>query len=451
MKRLPGFLLIILPLFTTINLFAQQTKVKVMVMEIKSDIDPRSNRYVNLALDHARDTGADIIIIEMDTYGGTVNDAKDIVENFLDFEKPIYVFIDKDAASAGALISIACDSIYMAPGSSIGAATVVMSTGEEAPDKYQSYMRSTMRATAEETGRDPEIAEAMVDESIEIEGITKEGQVLTFTVSEAIKNGFCEAEVKSIEDILARVGIENYEIDRFEIGATEKIIAVFLNPFISGILILVIVGGIYFELQTPGVGFPILAAGIAVILYFVPYYLNGLAENWEIIAFLLGIILLGLEIFVIPGFGIFGVSGLILTIGSLILVMLNNDVFDFTFVDEGDIFLAITTTLTGLLGGFILLFFGGVRLTTTRLFSKIALENVLKSEEGYTSSFIKDDMIGKVGKAYTVLRPSGKVKIENEVYDAYTRGGFIRKDTDIVVIDDEGTTLKVKQFEENPN
>ncbi len=439
------FLVLFISLFVPFSLMAQQTKV--MVMELKSDIDPRSNRYVDLALEHATNMDADLVIIEMDTYGGIVTDAKDIVEIILDFEIPVYVFIDKDAASAGALISIACDSIYMAPGSSIGAATVVMGEGEEAPDKYQSYMRATMRATAEETGRDPEIAEAMVDESIEIDGITKEGQVLTFSVSEAIKNGFCEAEVKTIEEILDRSGIEDYELDRFEIGATEKIIAVFLNPFISGILILVIVGGIYFELQTPGVGFPILAAGIAIILYFVPYYLNGLAENWEIIAFLLGIILLALEIFVIPGFGIFGVSGLILTLGSLILVMLNNDFFDFTFVPEKDIFTAVIVTLAGILGGFMLLFFGGVQISRTRLFAKIALEYELKSEEGFTSSFIANDMIGKVGKAYTVLRPSGKVLIEDEVYDAYTRGGYLKKDTDIVVINDEGTTLKVKEFE----
>ena len=111
---------------------------KVMVMAIKSEIDPRTKRYVELALDHAEEIEADIIIIEMDTYGGLVDDAKDIVENLLNFEKPVWVFIDKDAASAGALISIACDSIYMAPGASIGAATVVTMDGTAAPDKYQS-------------------------------------------------------------------------------------------------------------------------------------------------------------------------------------------------------------------------------------------------------------------------------------------------------------------------
>lgn len=428
-----------------------QEQIKVMVMEIKSTIDPRTTRYVNLALEHADKINAELIILEMDTYGGTVNDAKDIVEFLLDLEIPVYVFIDKDAASAGALISIACDSIYMSPGSSIGAATVVVPDGTAAPDKYQSYMKSTMRSTAEETGRDPEIAEAMVDEDIEIEGITKAGNVLTFTVSEAIKHGFCEAQVKTIEEILKRSGIESYEIDRFTLDATEKIIAVFLNPFISGLLIMIIIGGIYFELQTPGVGFPILASLVAVIFYFVPYYLNGLAENWEIIAFMVGVVLLALEIFVIPGFGIFGISGLILTVGSMILVMVNNDIFDFSFVADKDLFLAITTTLTGIVGGIMLLFVGGVRLTQTKFFKKIALESVMDSKEGYTSSFIKKDLIGKTGTTYTVLRPSGKIMIEGEFYDAYTRGNYIKKDEKIIVIADEGTTLKVHLYTEEDN
>ena len=298
-------------------------------MKIDSEIDPRTNRYSELALDYAEEIDADIVILEMDTYGGAVNDADDIRTRMLEFDKPVWVFINKDAASAGALISIACDSIYMTPGASIGAATVVVATGEAAPDKYQSYMRSIMRSTAEATGRDPQIAEAMVDQTIEIDSITEAGKVLTFSTSEAIKHNFCEAEVKSVEEILERNGIEKYEIKKFELSRSERIIRIFLNPFVSGILILVIIGGIYFELQTPGVGFPIAASIIAAIFYFVPYYLNGLAANWEIIVFFVGVILLLVEVFVIPGFGVAGIGGILLMVGALILVMLNNDFFDF--------------------------------------------------------------------------------------------------------------------------
>ena len=424
---------------------ASEDETLVFMMEIKSDIDPRSNRYVQLGLKQAEDIGADYLVIEMDTYGGVLTDADDIRTNVLEFEKPIFVFINKDAASAGALISIACDSIYMAPGASIGAATVVFQDGQAAPDKYQSYMRSIMRSTAEANGRDPRIAEAMVDEDLEVEGISEAGEVITFSTSEAIKHGYCEGEVNSIEEILSRNNIKDYRIERYKLSPAEKIIAFFLNPVISGILILVIIGGIYFELQTPGVGFPILASIIAMILYFTPYYLNGLAENWEIAVFFVGVILLALEVFVIPGFGVAGVLGLICTIGSLILVMLNNDSFDFSFVEIKDIFLAATVALVGLLGGFMLMFMGGVKLTQTRFFKRIALVDTQQSSEGYTANVSETSMLNKKGVAYTVLRPSGKIMIDNELYDAYTRGSFINKDEEVIVIGEEGTSLKVKK------
>jgi len=421
---------------------------KVFLMKIDAEIDPRTNRYSMLALEEAEDIEADIIILEIDTYGGAVNDADDIRTRFLELEKPVWVFINKDAASAGALISIACDSIYMTPGASIGAATVVVgTTGEAAPDKYQSYMRSIMRSTAEANGRDPKIAEAMVDQEIEIDSVTEAGKVLTFSTSEAIKHNFCEAEVKSIEEILERNGVENYEIIEFELGFSESIIKLFLNPVISGILILIIIGGIYFELQTPGVGFPIIAAIIAALLYFIPYYLNGLAANWEIIVFFIGIVLLVLEIFVIPGFGVAGFSGIVLIVGSLILVMLNNDVFDFTFVDGSAIVAAAASTLTGLVVAILLMFFGGVKLSQTKIFQKISLVDTQKSSEGYTSNFNEKSYLGMKGVAYTVLRPSGKIMINDELKDAFTRGEFIDKGKKVEVVDESGTSLKVKEVD----
>jgi membrane-bound serine protease (ClpP class) len=308
---------------------AQEKKTKVLIGEIKQNIDPRINRYTKLFLEEAIEKDVDLIIIEMDTYGGAVNDADDIRTMILDYKKPIYVWINKDAASAGALISIACDSIYMSSGASIGAATVVTADGSEAPDKYQSYMRSIMRSTAEAKNRDPKIAEAMVDEDIQVDSVSQAGKVITFSTKEAIEFGFCEAELNSIEEILKRNKIENYTLEKFKLGSTENIISLFLNPLVSSILILLIIGGLYFELQTPGIGFPLIASILGLILYLTPYYLNGLAENWEIFLFLIGIIFIVLEVFVIPGFGIAGIFGLTLTLSSLMLLMLNNDIFDF--------------------------------------------------------------------------------------------------------------------------
>ncbi len=432
-------------LMATAGAFAQD-KPEVLVLEVRDAIDPSMNRYVDLGLKKASEMEADYIVIHMDTYGGAVIDAKDIVENLLNTDIPVWVFIDKDAASAGALISIACDSIYMTPGASIGAATVVTADGAAAPDKYQSYMRSTMRSVAEEKGRDPRVAEAMVDENIAIEGITEEGEVITFSTLEALEYGFCEGKVESIDEIMQKNGVPDYEITVFELGATESIIAFFLNPVISGILILLIMGGIWFELQTPGIGFPLAVAVLAAILYFTPYYLNGLAENWEIIAFFIGIILLLLEIFVIPGFGVAGILGIIFMGGSLILVMLNNDLFDFSFVGFGAIVKAVLAALLGVLGAAILLFIGGVRLTESRAFSRVALTDTMSRNDGYTSSFYTS-MTGKRGKTQTVLRPSGRILIDGEIYDAYTRGDYIGAGEEVEVISEEGTSLKVRKVE----
>lgn len=426
-------------------LHAQPEKKKVMVMEIKAEIDPRMSRYVRLALEHAEKINADIIIIDMDTFGGALDDAKAIVDMLMDEKRHTWVFINADAASAGALISIACDSIYMSPGATIGAATVVNATGEAAPDKYQSYMRSIMRSTAEENGRDPHIAEGMVDENVVIDSVKQAGKVITFTTNEAIENGYCEGKVESIEEILKRNKIDSYDLEKFELGVSEKIIAIFLNPFISGILILVIIGGIYFELQTPGIGFPLFAAITALVLYLVPYYLNGLAEYWEIIALFVGIILLIAEIFVLPGFGIAGIAGITLTLVSLILIMLNNDFFNFEFVPLGDIIVATFATVGGLTGGVLLLFFGGARITKTRAFQRIALNDTQEKSQGYTVNTLSDTLLGKKGTAYTVLRPGGKVIIEDQIYDAFTRGDYVEKGDPIEVIGNEGITLKVKR------
>jgi len=441
-------------LFIANNGYAQNDSIKVDVKKkvytftIDDNIDPRMNRKVKLALEDAAAQGADVILIEMDTYGGAVNDADDIRTMIMENKTPIHVWINKDAASAGALISIACDSIYMAPGASIGAATVVMGGGgDAAPDKYQSYMRSMMRSTAEAKGRDPKIAEAMVDQNLEIEGISEKGSVITFSVSEAIANGFCEGQADSLVEVIEKkLGIDDYELILYETSTVEKIIAFFLNPAVSGFLILIIFAGIYFEIQTPGVGFPLAASLTAIILYFIPYYLTGLAQNWEIAVFIAGVILLLVEIFLIPGFGVFGILGIAGILTGLTLGMIPNDAFDFTFVPSGDLFAALLTVILAAFAGMALIFFLAPKINSWKAFSSIALAGTQRRDEGYTSSFYEESLLGKEGVTHTRLMPSGKVLIDDEVYDAYSRGEFIDKGEPVKVISTDGTSLKVKKI-----
>lgn len=424
---------------------AQQKPKKVMVFEIREEIDPRMSRKVDLALSQAKDIKADIVIIDMDTYGGAVTDADKIRTAILDFPIPIWVFINKNAASAGALISIACDSIYMTPGANIGAATVVGGDGQPAPEKYQSYMKSMMRSTAITNKRDPKIAEGMVGNFSEEDTSRYANKVVTFSTEEAIENNYCEGKVTSIEEILNKNNVTNYELVKYQLSTIENIIAFFLNPYLRSILILIILGGIYFELQTPGVGFPIIASAIAAALYFVPSYIHGFAQNWEILVFILGIALLLLEFLVIPGFGIAGIAGITLTVGGLILVMIDNDFFDFTMVPSEAIAEAIAVLVVAVFGGIVFTIAITPKMLESRFFKKISLQDKMDTSEGYTSNFYSSELAGKEGVAWTVLRPSGKVMIDDIIYDAYTRGDFINKGEKIVVIEVSTTNLKVRK------
>ncbi|OKL38644.1 NfeD family protein [Pontibacter flavimaris] len=444
LRYLPRYtllLFLLLPLLAA----AQQARPKVLLMEVKSEIDPRTNRYVELALQEATARGADHVLLELDTFGGALNDADEIRTRILEFPKPVYVFINKDAASAGALISLACDSIYMAPGANIGAATVVGADGQAAPGKYQSYMRSIMRSTAEANGRNPHLAEAMVEASVD--STLSAGQVLSLTTSEAIKYGFCEGTATSVDEVLAQLNLQDAEVIRYELSTTDRIISFFLNPFISGILLLVIVGGLYFELQTPGVGFPLVAAIVAGILYLVPYYLNGLAANWEILLFVAGIILILLEVLVIPGFGIAGISGISLTVVSLVLMMVNNDLFDFTFVPSENLMKSIVAVVAGMVGAAVVIGLTWNHLLNSRSMRHVVLQSTFHSNEGYRSANNTDHLIGRTGVAHTRMTPSGRVMIDDTLYDAQARDGFIEKGDVVQVIDQSTFALRVKKIE----
>lgn len=417
---------------------SENQKTRVYVFDIKEMIAPPVWRTTKQAIDKAEEQNADLIVIHMNTYGGMLDAADSIRTKILDTETPVYVFIDKNAASAGALISIACDSIYMATGASIGAATVVNQAGEQMPDKYQSYMRSMMRATAEAKGRDPEIAEAMVDDRVSIPGISDSAEVLTFTVSEAIEFGFCEGTADDIEEMLIIAGVEDYEIMKHQLTATDKIIGWLINPMVSGVLIMIIIGGIYFELQTPGIGFPIAASIIAALLYFAPLYVEGMANNWEILIFIVGVILIAVEIFAIPGFGVAGIAGIVLMVTGLTLSMVENTDpgmfnYDYSKVIKA-FFVVVIAFVLSILGSIVL---------TKQLFntnysigSKLALAKTQETDEGYTSADAGyTSMLNKTGKAMTILRPAGKVEIEGEMYDAMAIVGYIEKGDEIKVVD----------------
>ncbi len=447
-------------LLMQISLFARADTTHIVHVKIQEEIAPAASRLVKKALVEAEETNADVVLLELDTYGGLVVDADSIRKNILAFEKPVYAYINLNAASAGALISIACDKIFMQPGATMGSSTVVNGSGEVLPDKYQSYMRSIMRATAESHGRDtiildgdttfkyyrdPRIAEAMVDDRIAIQGIIDSGRIVAFTTTEALRHGYCEAEVNSVDDIVAflqrTTSLPKQEARFTEVKKTtlDKIIGFLALPGLQGALLMIIFWGIFFEIRTPGIGFPLAAAVLAALLYFAPLYLDGLAANWEILLFIVGIILIALEIFVIPGFGVAGVTGILFTVGSLILSLVRNVDFDFSQAPDGQLGNAALIVLFALIGFIVGAFLFGRGMTSSPLFKKMVLTNTLKDAKAgiHTNARAADDLMGHIGIAHTDIRPIGKARIDDVIMDVKSMGVFISKGSSIRVVSRE--------------
>ena len=429
--------------------FAQKTQV--YYYKIDDNISKPALRLTEKAVKEAEEGKYDYILLELNTFGGELDAADKIRTLLLNTKVPSIVYINNNAASAGALISIACDSIYMMPGASIGAASVVNQTGEIMPDKYQSYMRSLMRTTAEHNGRDPNIAQAMVDPDVTIPGISDSGKVLTFTSEEAVKNGFCEGIANSREQVLEQAGIERPEIKEQELSAIDKIINFLVNPVVSGILIMCIVGGLYFELQAPGLGLPSIIAITAALLFFAPHYLEGLAAHWEILIFLAGLVLLMLEFFVVPGFGVTGISGIVLIVFSLVLTLVFNVGFKFNFNPEFNASayvskMTILVLVSSLAGFSLSLWLGKKLILAETRFGSLALRTELESDKGFTSQDMRNEQyVGKEGVAQTILRPSGKINIDGEVLDATVEHGYVEAGEKIIVTRFENAQLFVKK------
>lgn len=428
-------------------------KVTIYKFAINNEIGQAMWRITRNSFAEARAFNADLILIHMNTYGGALDAADSIRTTILNSPIPVYVFVDNNAASAGALISVAADRIYMREGASIGAATVVNQTGQAMPDKYQSFMRSMMRATAQSHGtdtlirgkdtvyiwkRDPLIAEAMVDPRTYIPGVNDSGKVLTFTTNEAIKHHYCEGKANTLEAVIAVIGIRTFEMKEYHITLREKAIGILVNPFIQGILIMLIIAGIYFEMQTPGVTFPIAISVIAALLYFAPSYLDGLASHWEILLFIAGVILIALEVFVVPGFGITGISGIALVIVGLTLSMVDKTIFSY---DTGKAFNVIIKALFIVIMSMSLslalsIYFSSKLLRSTR-FDGLTLRAEQNSSLGYVSFENRSSVIGEEGVATTLLRPSGKVDVGGEIFDAISETGYINA----------GEKVKVTRYE----
>ena len=427
--------------------FAQNTKPLIYKINIKKNIGSTTWVYLQNGLHAAKEKKADYVLLHINTYGGGVMEADSMRTAILNSPIPVIAFIDNNAASAGALISIACDSIFMRSSASMGAATVVTGEGDQAPDKYQSYMRGIMRATAETHGkdtiihgndtiinwkRDPKIAEAMVDQRFVIPGLVDSTQVLTLTAIQAVELNYCDGIAENIDEIAHKyLKLPEYTIEVYNATFYDEIKGFLTNAVVQAFLIMIIVGGIYFEIKTPGLGLPTAIAITASILYFTPLYLQGYAQSWEVLIFVVGLVLIVFEIFVVPGFGVTGISGIFLVVTGLFLALIGNVNFNLKDIPVYQFNQAVLTVIAGLGFGVGIIIYLSSRIGRRGAFRKVAL---LADQEGYFSvPMTPSTLVGKTGIAATVLRPSGKVVIDGEYYDAVAEKGFIEKGEQVVV------------------
>ncbi len=429
------FITLFSSLILCIGAFAADSLTVFYRIRLDQNIDPAARRLVTLGLEKAAEADADYILLDLNTYGGAVDAADSIRNAILRCDRPVISFVNMQAASAGALISIACDSIYMKTGSSIGAATVVDQSGNVMPDKYQSFMRGMMRSTAQATGRNPKIAESMVDTA----------NVLSLTPSEAIEVGFCEGVCEDEFEVARKVaGSDGFIIRNMEddISWLDRLIQFLLNPLLQSIFMMMIIGGIFVEIRTPGIGLPLVTAIVGALLYFAPAYLGDLVSYWEILLFVVGLVLIGVEIFVLPGFGVCGILGIIAVVLSLAFAMVDNaELFHW----DGSLNLqpilrpigiVIISASAAIFGSVLLV----RKLFATRSFDHIALRQELKADEGFTGvASGLESFVGETVTVFTDLRPSGKVKTaDGRIFEATLRfGGFAEKGTSLTVISAE--------------
>lgn len=406
---------------------------------IDGDIDLSLAPYVKRVISEAENNKADAVVFEINTFGGRVDAATQIKDAILNSKIQTIAFIDKRAISAGALISLSCVKIVMVPGASIGASTVVDQTGRKQSEKYQSYMRSEMRATAEKNGRPVEIAEAMVDESIVIEGLVDSTKLVTLTSKEAVSYGIADTVLYNLEEALEALGYSNPEIREVDWTWAENVLRFLNNPIISSLLIMIGLVGMFTEIKTPGWGLPGTAAVIALTLFFGANYILELASVIEIVLFVIGVVLLIIEIFVIPGFGVAGILGIVFIVGSLFLGLISDLPFiSWEFLEDAIIQLATVFVLTG-----VIIFILSKILPQSHFFNTFILNDEIKEQSGYSSKETLKHLIGIEGKALTDLRPAGTAVLNSERVDVVTEGDFITHDSEIKVIRVEGSKVVV--------
>jgi len=477
MRKVIFLILTLACIFSTLSY--SQPKEPAYVIPVKGAIDLGLSGFIKRSLKEAEENQASAIILEIDTFGGRVDAAVEIVDS-LEKIKPILTvaFIDDHAWSAGALISLACEKIIMSPGSSIGSAEprAMGFTGKKdelTDEKTVSAIRAKFKAIAEENNYPINLALAMVDKDYQIQQvkvkeeikiltaeeleeikqqyksrdiqiiktITPKGKLLNLTAGEAKEFGLSEKILNNRRVVLEYLGLSKKEVVQTQATWSEALVRFLTHPLVSPLLLTLGFLGILFELKIPGWGISGTLGLLCLALFFWGHYLVGLASWTELIIFFLGIMLLLLEIFVIPGFGITGISGIILILAGIFLSLVKHPLS----APKAQLVQAFYTLSFAIIITFVGIILSWRFLPRTGLWKRLVLSSAETKKEGFQSATSLKSYLGKPGRSLSPLRPTGRAVIEENTLDVITEGEFIDKDKSIKVIKVEGSKIIVKE------
>ena len=443
---------------------------------IEGTIDLGLPPFIERSIQEAESNSADAIIFEINTFGGRVDAATQIKDAIMDSRVKTVAFINKRAISAGALISLSCEKIYMTGGATIGATTAVDMSGKKGSEKVISYMREEMAATAEKRGRSKDIARGMVDEELEFqkkvkrEYITEDGEVdtiktvnyflilnddtmyvndiegrkqgnlITLTTEQALKYRMADKIAETFDDVLDSLGLSGAFVYETGENWSESIVRFLTNPVVASLLTTFGFLGILFELQSPGWGVPGTVGLTCLILSLGASYIAELATMTDFLIIIAGLMFLILETLVIPGFGIPGIVGIVMILWGLYLLLLPD-------VPVGEEVLSQATTglLIGILGGIAGLVILFKAMTRTKFWMDLTSPSIQSRDEGYTTTLGWENLVGEDGVADTDLHPSGWVKVNDQRIFAVSEGAFVNNNTVVTILSVDGNRVVVRE------
>ncbi|HYH01386.1 MAG TPA: NfeD family protein [Terriglobales bacterium] len=422
---------------------AQTSAPVVYVISIDGVIDLGLAPFLARTIREAEEAGAAAVLLDINNFGGRVDAAVAIRDTLLNSPVRTIAFVNQRAISAGALIALACETLVMAQGGTIGAAAPVLggaSESQPASEKTVSYVRKEFRATAEARNRPPEFAEAMVDADVSIPGVIEKGKLLTLTTSEALKHHVAGFTAPTVREALVAAGLPDAELRYARQTWAETLVRFLTNPVVSSLLMTVGMLGLLVELRTPGFAAPGTVGLISLGLFFWGHWIVQLAGWEELLLVSLGVLLLALEVFVLPGVTVAGVAGIVALLAGLSM----------TLIGSGATVAAISASLgrvaisilLAMLGGFALL-----RLLPRVRFGRgIVLETGMQSGSGYVSTPETDRRwLGRTGTALSPLRPAGIAVIDGTRLDVVSDGDFIDAGASIEVSRVDGNRIVVRR------